>query len=119
MLSHVAELYAAVVLTRHAMHYRWSYAAEQDGFLVDAFAGGSGAASADQVMTRMQSYLSMLGVTPATIPAIEASYRAFLDLLDTHFAEHPACSAASPQAVTTGCWGRCSHISATIRCPQI
>src|SRR5690606_23322837 len=39
VLAHVAELYAVVVLTRHAMHYRWSYADQQEHFLTDAFAG--------------------------------------------------------------------------------
>lgn len=89
VLAHIAELYAVVVLTRHAMHYRWSYAGEQRRFLVEAFASSSGAASADQVMARMQSYLPMLGVTPATIPAIENSYLELLGLLEVHFAEHP------------------------------
>ena len=89
VLAHIAELYAVVVLTRHAMHYRWSYAGEQEKFLRDAFAGGSGTASAAQVMARMESYLPMLGVTPATIPAIETSYEKLLDLLEAHFAEHP------------------------------
>lgn len=89
VLAHVAELYAVAGLTRHAMHYRWSYAAEQASFLEDAFAAGSGAAGADAVMARMQSYLPMLGVTAETIPAIEASYLALLDLLEAHFAHHP------------------------------
>lgn len=89
VLAHVAELHAVVVLTRHAMHYRWSFIDEQRTFLVDAFAGGSGADGAAKVMARMQSYLPMLGVTPETIPAIEASYLSLLDLLEAHFAAQP------------------------------
>lgn len=89
VLAHVAELYAVVGLTRHAMHYRWSYLDEQRVFLTDAFAAGAGEDGAAKVMARMQSYLPMLGVTPETIPAIEASYRMLLDLLEAHFTHHP------------------------------
>lgn len=105
VLAHVAELYAVVVLTRHAMHYRWSYASEQDQFLADAFASGSGTASADQVMQRMQSYLPILGVTQATIPAIEASYLELLDLLEAHFAEHPYLFGGQPSLGDYGLLG--------------
>ncbi|WP_375287757.1 glutathione S-transferase family protein [Sphingomonas sp.] len=89
VLAHVAELYAVVGLTRHAMHYRWSYLDEQRAFLTDAFTGGSGPDGAAKVMARMQSYLPMLGVTPETIPAIEASYLALLDLIEAHLVHHP------------------------------
>lgn len=105
VLAHVAELYAVVVLTRHAMHYRWSYAGEQERFLTDAFAAGSGAASAAQVMARMQSYLPMLGVTPATIPAIEASFTALLALMEAHFAEHPYLFGGQPSLGDYGLLG--------------
>jgi glutathione S-transferase len=105
VLAHVAELYAVVALTRHAMHFRWSYAGEQERFLADAFASGSGAASADQVMARMQSYLPMLGVTSATIPEIETSYLALLDLLEAHFAEHPYLFGGQPSVGDYGLLG--------------
>ena len=105
VLAHVAELYAVVVLTRHAMHYRWSYASEQDGFLVDAFSGGSGRASAAKVMERMRSYLPMLGVTPATVPAIEESYVTLLDLLESHFADHPYLFGGQPSVGDYGLLG--------------
>ena len=105
VLAHVIELYAVVVLTRHAMHYRWSHAGEQDRFLADAFAGGSGAAGAAQVMARMESYLPMLGVTAQTVPAIEASYGELLDLLESHFAEHPYLFGGQPSAGDYGLLG--------------
>lgn len=105
VLAYVAELYAVVVLTRHAMHYRWSYASEQERFLAEAFASGSGAATADQVMARMQSYLPMLGVTPATIPAIETSYLEVLGLLEAHFAEYPFLFGSQPSLGDYGLLG--------------
>jgi glutathione S-transferase len=103
ILGHIAELYAVVGLTRHAMHYRWSYAGEQDRFLSDAFAAGSG--DPGVVMARMRSYLPMLGVTPATIPAIEASYVALLDLLESHFASHPYLFGGQPSLGDYGLLG--------------
>ncbi|WP_010188483.1 glutathione S-transferase family protein [Sphingomonas sp. PAMC 26605] len=89
VLAHITELYAVVGLTRHAMHYRWSYLDEQRAFLMDAFAGGAGVDLAARTMARMQSYLPTLGVVPETIPAIETSYLTLLDLLERHFANHP------------------------------
>ena len=39
-LAHLFELYAVFGLTRHAMHYRWSYLSEQERFLRDQFGVG-------------------------------------------------------------------------------
>lgn len=105
VLAHVAELYAVVGLTRHAMHYRWSYADAQDRFLADAFAGGSGETGAAKVMARMRSYLPMLGVTPASAPAIETSYLALLDLLEAHFTQHPYLFGGQPSLGDYGLLG--------------
>lgn len=105
VLAHIAELYAVVGLTRHAMHFRWGYADEQDRFLTDAFASGSGSASAEQVMGRMRSYLPMLGVTAETIPAIEESYRTLLDTLEAHFAVHPYLFGGQPSVGDYGLFG--------------
>ncbi len=88
-VAHLFELYAVLGLTRHAMHYRWSYLAEQEAFLRDAFAVGGGADRAVATMARMNSYLPMLGVSEETIPAIEDSYHRLLAGLENHFAHHP------------------------------
>ncbi|MFL9841610.1 glutathione S-transferase family protein [Sphingomonas sp. ST-64] len=105
VLAHIAELYAVAGLTRHAMHYRWTYAKEQERFLADAFAPVSGGASAGQVMARMQSYLPMLGVTPETRSAIETSYETLLDLLEAHFADHPYLFGGQPSVGDYGLLG--------------
>lgn len=105
VLAHVAELYAVVTLTRHAMHYRWSYLDEQRTFLTDAFTGGSGTDGAAKVMARMQSYLPMLGVTRDTIPAIEASYLTLLDLLEAHLCRHPYLFGGQPSLGDYGLLG--------------
>ncbi len=103
VLAHVAELYAVVGLTRHAMHYRWSHAREQDRFLGDAFASGSG--DADAVMARMRSYLPMLGIIPATAPAIESSFLSLLDRLEAHFESHPYLFGGQPSIGDYGLFG--------------
>jgi glutathione S-transferase len=85
----IIEYYGGQSMLKHAMHYRWSYREQQEDFLVHAFASGSGAAAAEKIMGRMQAYLPRLGVTEQSIPKIEASYDALLDILDTHFEQMP------------------------------
>jgi glutathione S-transferase len=88
-VAHLFELYAVLGLTRHAMHYRWSYLAEQEAFLRDAFGVGGDPERTAATMARMNSYLPVLGVSDETIPAIEDSYRQLLGGLEAHFALHP------------------------------
>jgi hypothetical protein len=100
-------------LLRPAMHYRWSqpHLATNEPFLRAEFGRVASAsrnrkerdAAAAPAMQAMQAYLPALGVTPATIPAIEQAYEAVLDVLEAHFVHHtPMCSVA----------GRASPISA-------
>lgn len=105
VLAHVLELYAVVTLSRHAMHYRWSYFDQQEAFLVDAFARGSGREAAEAVMRRMASYLPGLGVTPETIPVIEESYRLLLANLEAHFSVHPYLFGGEPSVGDYGLFG--------------
>ena len=104
-LAHLFEIYAVVGLTRHAMHYRWSYLAEQERFLRDAFATGSDAQRAEATMGRMHSYLPMLGVDAASIPAIEESYHELLASLDAHFAGYPFLLGATPSIADYAMFG--------------
>jgi glutathione S-transferase len=88
-IGHLFELYAVVGLTRHAMHYRWSYLDRQEAFLRDAFGVSGDEERTQATMNRMHSYLPMLGVNADTIPEIEASYRELLGVLTEHFARWP------------------------------
>ena len=80
-----------------AMHYRWSYRADQATFLEAEFgravvAGHSRAErrqTAGAVMNLFASFLPNLGVFPETIEALETSYADWLDALDEHFQHHP------------------------------
>jgi glutathione S-transferase len=104
-LAHLFELYAVDGLTRHAMHYRWSYLERQEDFLRHAFATGSDASRAEATMGRMNSYLPMLGVDAATIPVIEESYSELLAHLDAHFANYPFLLGARPSIADYAMFG--------------
>lgn len=75
------------------MHYRWSYRTEQESFLRAEFGravycGPSREernAAGLALMDYFNNLLPGLGVTVETIPAIEASYEALLEVLDRHF----------------------------------
>lgn len=88
-VAHLFELYAVVGLTRHAMHYRWSYLVEQEQFLLNAFGAHTAPQQAAATMAKMQSYLPMLGVDDRSIPAIEDSFHELLGSLDAHFSAYP------------------------------
>jgi len=102
--------FASEGLLQAAMHYRWSYRREQESFLQAEFGrilhAGSGPAARDAqamaVMQQMNSYLPVLGVTAETVPAIEASYEALLDILQHHFAAHPYLLGGRPSIADFG-----------------
>lgn len=105
VLAIVIQYYGSQAMLKHAMHYRWTYRAQQEDFLRDAFASGAGEALADKVMSRMNSYLPRLGVTEHTIPEIEASFGELLDTLNTHFADHPYLFGGRPSVADYGLIG--------------
>ena len=104
------DAFGSEALLRPAMHYRWSFLAEQEAFLRAEF-GRVGSASHDRAqrdaaaapfMQAMQAHLPPLGVTPETIPAVERSYEALLDILDTHFLHHPYVLGGRPSVADFG-----------------
>jgi glutathione S-transferase len=84
-------------LLQPGMHYRWSYREQQENFLRAEFGrvvcGGPDRtarySAATETMAAMNAYLPPLGIRPETIQAVEASYEALLDILDTHFLHYP------------------------------
>ncbi|WP_328185175.1 glutathione S-transferase family protein [Marinobacter sp. OP 3.4] len=105
VLAMIIAYYGTQAMLPHAMHYRWTYRDDQEGFLRDQFAAGAGAALADKIMSRMNSYLPQLGVNDHTIPEIEASYEQLLDTLNVHFAEHPYLFGGRPSIADYGLIG--------------
>ena len=91
-------------LAKPAMHYRWSFPETNEAFIVGEFGRSLRfpAAPAEverlgrRVADKMSSYLPMLGITPRSIPAIEAAYAEHLALLDKHFATHPYVLGGAP-----------------------
>lgn len=93
-----------------AMHYRWSYRAEQEQFLRAEFGRSVHAgnnrderlAAGAQMMSYFNSFLPFLGVTPQSIPAHEAAYEELLDALDIHFLSHPYLLGGHPSIADFG-----------------
>jgi glutathione S-transferase len=97
-------------LLQPAMHYRWWYRTEQESFLKAEFgrilSAGAGRAAREAqalaVMQQMNDYLPFLGVTAETAPAVEASYEAFLEILDRHLEDHPYVMGGRPSIADFG-----------------
>ncbi len=97
LVSLLFDAFGSEYLLPLAMHYRWSYRAEQEDFLQTEF-GRALVASASRVERRkaaantmafFSGFLPNLGVLPDVIPAMEASYLSLIDALDEHFQHHP------------------------------
>lgn len=96
-VSMLLSAYASEALLPHAMHYRWTYRSDQEDFLRAEFGRvlrrrsdrGEQRAAAAELMAYFNAFLPVLGVTPATIPLIEATYLDLLEALDAHFQCHP------------------------------
>lgn len=92
------EMFGSEGLVRVAMHYRWSFRAEQERFIAREFGlalSAAGVPDADaeaqtlKMMDFFNAYLPPLGIDATTIPAIEAAYHDLMGALDTHFRRHP------------------------------
>jgi glutathione S-transferase len=97
LIALILELFGDEGLIKPAMHYRWNFPEENDPFLIAEFSkvgAGDGAFSsvrdgrerAVALCAFMRStVVPALGVTPASVPAIEAAYEDLLDGLQGHF----------------------------------
>ncbi|MFQ5699815.1 MAG: glutathione S-transferase family protein [Myxococcota bacterium] len=83
VVSSLLEVYGDECMILPAMHYRWTKP-EWEADARRAFAAGSGnKAQANAFADRMSGALPMLGVTEATVPAIEAHLDELLTHLET------------------------------------
>lgn len=97
VVAHVLEIFGGEGLLRPAMHYRWNFDADNIDFIAQDFAAGlifGGDAEArrrvfDMASDRMRSAAVLFGVTPSTVPAVEASYLEFLRLFAAHLETAP------------------------------
>ena len=85
-LCRLFELYGDEFFLMVDMRTRWGYPDNdvRQGF--SAFAGS--VERGDAIADRMSGYLPQLGITDATIPAIDAHFADMLAALKAHFAEH-------------------------------
>ena len=96
LVALMLELYGDEWLVIPAMHYRWSVLDQQREFIFAEFGRMSvpDASLEEQVKVGEQTSrmfsgsVPALGITPATIPAIEAVYLDLLDQLDAHFSQY-------------------------------
>ncbi|MCP3935500.1 MAG: glutathione S-transferase family protein [Actinomycetia bacterium] len=93
-ISHVFELFGGEGLLRPAMHYRWNFDDQNLAFLNSEFALLVPGATHDEDAFvhnsgRMRMAAVTFGVTPESIPAIEAAFEEWLDLFSAHLVDHP------------------------------
>ena len=98
VIGQIFELFGGEGLLRPAMHYRWNFDAVNRDFLSIDFPAALAPAEAsdadraavfDMASRRMRKAMSSFGVSPETIPAVEASYAEFLALFNAHLAASP------------------------------
>jgi len=89
----ILELFGDEWLLIAAMYYRWTFNEE---FAFSEFGNAlyadlpaqERAAKGREDGAKFKAFLPLLGITPATAPAIEATYEEFLRAFDTHLAGH-------------------------------
>lgn len=98
------------MVVKIGMHYRWSYL-EDDRPFTEATFGHFFSSHRDMdlqrkdiapIMSYFDGYLKHLGVTKETIPAIEESYLALLDVLNAHFLQWPYLLGGRPSQADFG-----------------
>ncbi len=104
--------YGTEGLFKPAQHYRWNFRAENYKFIIDEFSRGLvgaenrgtaiGRARAEEYAQMKVAALPRIGVTPKTIPAIEASTQKLFKLLDGHFRLYPYILGGRPSVADCG-----------------
>jgi glutathione S-transferase len=110
VVAQFLDAFGSNYLLAAAMHYRWSYRAEQELFLTAEFARAipvslpydARLATAASLMTQFSGMLPALGVYAEVIPAIEGAYLELLDLLEAHFRQHPYLLGGRPSLADFG-----------------
>jgi glutathione S-transferase len=88
VVAHLIELYGDEMGLLPAMHYRWSFAESVEKVVVDFSTPTGLPGKGERFASKMSGTLPGLGISPRTIPAIEAHTVDLLDVLSSHFAEH-------------------------------
>lgn len=125
IIGQIFELFGGEGLLRPAMHYRWNFDETNRAFIEADFIRSLAPADAPadvrsgifaMASQRMRAAMAGFGVTPESIPAIEASYAEFLARFDAHLAESPYLLGGAP---TIGDYGLIAPLYAHLaRDPQ-
>lgn len=113
VLAHLLGGFGSEGLLSTAMHYRWSYRAQQEHFLRAEFGRAAHCgpnrderlASGAALMEYFNDFLPNLGVSPETVAAFEASFEELLDALDIHFQHYPYLMGGHPCIADFGFMG--------------
>jgi glutathione S-transferase len=98
LIGQIFELFGGEGLLRPAMHYRWNFDDYNRDFLSIDFPlslAPTGAppelkaAIFEMASSRMRAAMASFGVSPETIPAVEAAYAEFLRLFENHLIGSP------------------------------
>ncbi|MBX9664823.1 glutathione S-transferase family protein [Novosphingobium sp.] len=110
-LAHLLDAFGCNALLPMAMHYRWTYRAQQEQFLIAEFGRAipSNGLSAPQkavftakIMDKFAGFLGGLGVTPEVRPIIEQDYLDLLAALEVHFQNEPYALGRAPSMADFG-----------------
>jgi glutathione S-transferase len=96
LLGYVLEIYDDEFLLVPGVHYRWSYEESAKKAIPDFMASSGDATGANNLASAVQGFTQMMGVSPATIPAIEAHTKELLTAFDAHLGVHPYVLGARP-----------------------
>ena len=93
-IGHIFELFGGEGLLRPAMHYRWNFDDQNLDFLNSEFSllvppGGHDEGAFAHNSGRMRKAAVNFGVTPDSVPLIEAAFEEWLDLFSAHLEHHP------------------------------
>jgi glutathione S-transferase len=89
LCAYLIELYADEFLVLPGLHYRWSFPESAAKARADFAAVNGDPAAAQRFADRIAGAMPFVGITPDTIPAIEAHTRELLACLSAHFERHP------------------------------
>ena len=117
-LDELIEDYADEWLTKAMFHYRWAYAddVERAGKILPLWRGLSisdedHAAAGKMFSERQISRLYVVGSNPVTGPAIEASYRRFLEAFEAHLKTQPFLLGHRPGAGDFAVYGQLTQLT--------
>jgi glutathione S-transferase len=96
LLGYVLEIYTDEFLLVPGVHWRWSYEESARKAVPDFIASSGDERGAANLANAVQGFTRMMGVSPETIPAIEAHTRELLAAFDAHLATHPYVLGARP-----------------------